>query len=349
MDSILDVNTSEELRTFMTEPTNDVVKLMRRLKGDIMGLAASGKIGAELVETLVRADRKAGVRGRRVMVASNFSNKRGQAIKNRFENALGVDVYYGDLTDEAFIDGLPDAPNIFYMLGFKFGSSADPAKATLINCIVPGRVATKYNRSKIVNFSSGNPYPYTRPESGGSLESDVLDPKGIYGWGIVCRETAFNVSAHGHSDQKVCYYRLMYSQHLSYGVLVDLAKMIMDGEEISLEMPYVNLISQRDAIDRAIRALDLCTNPPTILNVAGPIVSVKETAIKLASYMDETPKFFGEAPETALIANDGFCVEKFGPYRDSVDDMIQAAANWVMKGGEKWGLPTLFAKVGHIY
>lgn len=349
MGSILDVNTSEELRNFMTEPTDDVVKLMRRLEGAIMGLAASGKIGAELVETLVRADEKAGVRGRRIMVASNFSNKRGQTIKDRFENVLGVDVYYGDLTDEAFIDRLPDASNVFYMLGFKFGSSTDPAKATLINCIVPGRVAMKYNRSKIVNFSSGNPYPHTRAEGGGSLESDVLDPKGVYGWGIVCRETAFNVSAHGHSDQRVCHYRLMYSQHLSYGVLVDLAKMIRDGEEISLEMPHVNLISQRDAIDRAIRALDLCTNPPAVLNVAGPIVSVRRIATKMGSYMNRTPKFFGESPDTALIANDGFCVKRFGPYRDSVDEMIQAAANWVMKSGEDWELPTLFAKVGHAY
>jgi len=349
MDGILDVNTSEELRAFMTEPTDEVVKLMRRLKGDIMGLAASGKIGAELVETLVRADERAGVGGRRIMVASNFDSKRGQAIRDRFENVLGVDVYYGDLTDEAFIDSLPDAPNVFYMLGFKFGSSADPARATLINCIVPMKMAVKYNHSKLVNFSSGNPYPHTRPENGGSLESDVLDPRGVYGWGIVCRETAFNVSAHGYRAQRVCHYRLMYSQHLAYGVLVDLAKMIRDGEEISLEMPYVNLVSQRDAVDRAIRAFDLCTNPPTILNVAGPIVSVKEIAIKLGSYMNKTPKFFGEAPDTALVANDSFCVEKFGPYRDSVDDIIQAAANWVMKDGEDWELPTLFAKVGHVY
>jgi len=349
MDSILDVETSEELREFMTEPTYAVVELMRRLKGDIMGLAASGKIGGELVETLVRADEKAGVKGRRVMVASNFDSKGGEAVRDRFEKVLGVDVYCGDLSDENFLEGLPDAPNVFYMLGFKFGSSADPAKATVINCIVPMNVGKKYSHSRIVDFSSGNPYAYTRPESGGSLESDVLDPKGIYGWGIVCRETAFNLSAHGHREQRVCHYRLMYSQHLAYGVLVDIAKMVRDGEEISLEMPCVNLLSQRDAIDRAIRALDLCTNPPTILNVAGPIVSVREIATKIGRFMNRTPRFFGEAPDTALVANDGFCVERFGPYRDSVDEMIRAAANWVMKGGEDWELPTMFAKVGHVY
>jgi len=114
-----------------------------------------------------------------------------------------------------------------------------------------------------------------------------------------------------------------------------------------MEMPYVNLISQRDAIDRAIRALDLCTNPPTILNVAGPIVSVKEITAKIGGYMGKTPRPFGEALDAALVANHGFCVERFGPYRDSVDEMIHAAANWVMKGGEDWGLPTIFAKVGH--
>ena len=54
-------------------------------------------------------------------------------------------------------------------------------------------------------------------------------------------------------------------------------------------------------------------------------------------------------PETALVANDDFGVGRFGPYRDKVDDMIQAAANWVMHDGEDWNKPTMFGNVKHEY
>ncbi|GAG32096.1 unnamed protein product, partial [marine sediment metagenome] len=122
-----------------------------------------------------------------------------------------------------------------------------------------------------------------------------------------------------------------------------------DGENISLEMPYVNLISQRDAIDRALRGLELISNPATILNVCGPITSVRELCTKLGEHMGRAPNFADDEVDTALLANDDFCTSKFGPYRDGVDDMLQAAAEWVKAGGEDWNLPTMFGKATHEY
>ena len=118
---------------------------------------------------------------------------------------------------------------------------------------------------------------------------------------------------------------------------------------ISLEMPYVNLLSQRDAIDRAIRGLQVAENPPRVLNVAGPITPVKDICLKLGEVLGKEPIFACEPAATALIANDEYCVKTFGPYRDGVDEMIEAAARWVAAEGEDWGLPTMFGKADHIY
>ena len=141
----------------------------------------------------------------------------------------------------------------------------------------------------------------------------------------------------------------MYAQHLGYGVLVDLARMIATGERISLEMPYVNLISQRDAIDRSLRGLEVAANPSAVFNVSGPYCNVREICLKLAAVLGREPIFATEEADTALIANDSFCVERFGPYRDNWEDMIVAAANWVKAGGEYWNLPTKFGSADHVY
>ena len=114
-------------------------------------------------------------------------------------------------------------------------------------------------------------------------------------------------------------------------------------------MPYVNLLSQRDAIDRALRGFEVAANPPTILNVAGPVTDVEMVCNKLSEIVGKEPNFVGERADTALIANDDFCVERFGPYRDGVDEMIEAAAKWVINDGEDWDLPTMFGKADHIY
>lgn len=348
MSDILEVQDPTQLREFMTEPTDRLAEMMGKIDGDIMVIGGDGKVGPELVQTLVKADQKAGVKNRKIMVSGLFMTDYAKHAGEHFKS-WGCECYAGDLSNEEELASLPVTPNMIYMLGFKFGSSGDPGKAILLNSIVPARVAMKYNESRIVNFSSGNPYPHTDPALGGATEQTTLNPVGIYGHSIIARETAFDTSAHGNKSQKITHYRLMYAQHLGYGVLVDLAKMIRDGEGISLEMPYVNLISQRDAIDRSLLGLEIAANPSTILNVAGPYYQVRTICEKLGTFVGKEPVFVNSEADTALIANDDFCVEQFGPYRDDWEEMIEAAAKWVMKDGEYWNLPTMFGKADHVY
>jgi nucleoside-diphosphate-sugar epimerase len=344
--NIAEVTNSRQLREFMSTPTDGVIECVRNVIGDILVLGGSGKMGPELTEMIMRADAIAGIK-RTVSVASTFSNP-AEKTAELFSD-LGVKVLKGELTDTKFLGGLPEAENVIYMPGFKFGSSSNWDKAVHINCILPYQVGEKYTNSRVVVFSSANPYAFTTIESGGSKEGDALDPKGIYGWSIVARESAFAITARNHPEQSCCFYRLTYAQHLAYGVIVDLVRYILEGKEISLSIPYVNLVSQRDANDRAIRALEICSNPPSILNVSGPVYSVREIARDLGKMLGKKPLLVGDEPRQSLIINDGFCVKRFGSYHDTLEDIMTAAVNWVKNGGDYWGKPTKFGEVKREY
>jgi nucleoside-diphosphate-sugar epimerase len=343
---INEITNDRQLREFMSTPTGGVIDCVRSVRGDILILGGSGKMGPELAEMLVRADAIAGIK-RSISVASTFSNPR-EKLEQLFVE-LGIKVFKGELTDAEFLKRLPQAENVIYMPGFKFGSSGNWEKAVQVNCILPYQVGEQYTNSRIVVFSSANPYAYTKVETGGSKEGDVLDPKGIYGWSIVARESSFAITARRHPAQTACYYRLTYAQHLAYGVIVDLARYILEGKEISLSVPYVNLLSQRDANERAIRALEICSNPPSMLNVSGPVYAVREIAAKLGEMLDKKPILVGEEPELCQVINDGFCVKRFGPYHDTLEDIMTAAVNWVKNDGNYWGKPTKFGEVKREY
>ena len=190
--NIAEVATSAQLKAFMRNPTAGVIDCVGQVRGDILILGGSGKMGPELTEMIVRADAMAGIR-RKVSVASTFSNPTEKTAEAFVE--LGVRVYKGELTDTAFLGGLPDAENVIYMPGFKFGSADNWEKAVQVNCILPYLVGEKYRNSRIVVFSSANPYAFTTLASGGSREGESLDPKGIYGWSIVARESSFAITA----------------------------------------------------------------------------------------------------------------------------------------------------------
>ena len=343
---ITEVTTTDELRDFMTTPTDKLVAFMERQDGDVMVLGGAGKVGPELVETMVRANREAGAKGT-VHVADLFPD--GGAVSPEQIKQLGAEVIRGDLTDRAFLQSLPDVPNVIYMVGLKFVSSGDWRRAFHLNGILPYLVGERFATSSIVVFCSSNPYPHTPPAQGGSKETDGLDPQGVYGWGIVARESAFATTQLNSPAQKLCFYRLAYAQHLGYGVLVDLARMVRSGEPMSLAVPAVNLISQRDAIDVAIRALGLCANPPLVLNVAGPITRVRDIARRMGELMGREPEIADEEGDACVLANDALCIDLLGPYRDGADEMIEAAAKWVRGGGEYWDKPTLFGRLKHVY
>jgi nucleoside-diphosphate-sugar epimerase len=338
------INSDGQLWDFMTDPSASLLESLSKLDGDVLVLGGSGKMGRELVGLIRNGDFRNGKK-RLIHVASSFSNPEDLGVFRKMDVICSV----GDLAEESFLNSLPEASLVIYMMGFKFGSGADWRRSFHLNAVVPYLVGRKYTNSRIVVFSSGNPYPHSDIHGTGCSESTPLDPVGIYGWSIVARESAFATTAINFPQQKICFFRLMYAQHLNYGVLVDLARMVWNEEPVSLIMPAVNLVSQRDANEVAIRSLEHCSNPGFILNVAGPVVQVMDIVMEMAGIMGKKFHFTDEGSDQALIANDDHCQKIFGNYRDRVEEMIVGAARWIMNNGSTWDKPTYFGRADHRY
>ncbi len=108
-------------------------------------------------------------------------------------------------------------------------------------------------------------------------------------------------------------------------------------------MGYVNVIWQGDAAAMALRAMTLCSSPPTILNVTGPeIMSVRSIATRFGELLGNKPVFEGTEAETALVSNAARCRQLFGAPAVSVEQMIHWVAHWVSTGGRTLAKPTHF-------
>ncbi len=162
----------------------------------------------------------------------------------------------------------PDAPNVIFMAGQKFGTSDAPAMTWAMNTIVPANCAHRYRDSRIVAFSTGNVYPLTPIERGGSREDDAPDPVGEYAASCLGRERIFELYA-ARCHTRMAIFRLNYAIDLRYGVLVDLALKVYRGEPVSVDMGYVNVIWQGDASRIALECLPLASAPPFVVNVTG--------------------------------------------------------------------------------
>jgi hypothetical protein len=331
-----DIHDDASLQEFMTTPSASLARTMAKVEGDIIGLGATGKMGVELMQLIRNADLAAGKR-RHYFVASTFSDP---ANRTHLES-LGVKTFRGDLSDPRFLKKLPVVKNVFYMAGFKFGTSGAYQRAYHLNVIMPYLVGEHFRRSTIVCFATSNFYPSVDVKDGGAVETTPVEPRGIYGWTALGRENAFRIIAEKYGT-KLSFFRLGYAQHLNYGVLVDLARMIKAQDRIELGYSHVCLVSQRDANEVAIKSLTKAASTPWIVNCCGPICDLADVTRAMAARMGRKIKVIKSRGITAHVQSDLLAVRSFGAYRDRPDGMIAAAANWVMHDGKYWNKPTGF-------
>lgn len=331
------IRTIEALEENLSRPTDEVVRTMSGLDGDLMVLGAGGKMGPSLARMAARAVQQAGTR-QRVLAVSRFSDP---AVAEMLQQ-WGIDIIRGDLLDAQFVDALPEIPNLIYMAGRKFGTEGAASVTWASNTYLPGLVGNRFRRSRIVAFSTGNVYRPMPVDGPGSLETDRPEPHGEYGMSCLGRERIFEYFS-GQHQIPLALIRLNYATELRYGVLVDLAEKIMRGEPIPLAVGYFNVIWQADANAMALCALRDAAAPPFILNVTGPhLVSCRQAAERLAELMGKSVTFEGvegdEAPHTC--AQRAF--ERYGEPRVSLDEMLVLTANWIGRGGPTHGKPTHF-------
>lgn len=332
--TIADVRALEDL---LSEPPDYLIKAMRELDGDVLVLGVAGKMGPTLARMARRASDQAG-RPRRVIGVARFSDSRQRAALEAF----GVETIRCDLLDEADVDRLPDADNVVFMAGRKFGSTGSESLTWAMNSYVPALVGRRFGRSRIAAFSTGNVYGLTSRGRGGSREIDAPHPVGEYAMSCLARERMFEYFSETAATPAVIL-RLNYAVEMRYGILYDLARRVAAGDPIDVTMGYFNAIWQGDANAMALASLAHATSPPLVLNIAGPEeLHVKATCEEFGRLLNRPVAFTGREAEDALLSNGARGWELFGRPRVDARKVIEWAADWVARGGTSLDKPTHF-------
>ncbi len=326
--------TEAELDDALSSPRPETEAALAACPGDVVVLGAGGKMGP----TLARMARRAARDSRRVMAVSRWSSAEA---RRQLEEA-GVETVSADLLDRGAVMALPDAPNVIFMAGQKFGTTDSPELTWGMNALVPAYCADRYRDSRIVAFSTGNVYALTPIESGGSRETDQLAPVGEYAASCLARERMFEMASRANGT-RVSILRLNYAIDLRYGVLVDIAVKVFRSEPVGVDMGYVNVIWQGDANRVALESLPLASTPPFVLNLTGgEILSVRALATWFGERFKKAPRFTGSERADALLSDTNRLRSSFAPASVGVDALREWVADWVERGGPLLGKPTKF-------
>jgi dTDP-4-dehydrorhamnose reductase len=321
----------DELEALLAAPTRETSEAAATLDGDLVVLGAGGKMGPSLAALAKRSIDAAGF-PHRVVCVSRFGSP---GVPDRLRR-LGIETIAADLLHRDELRRLPDAPNVIYLAGMKFGTSGAPHLTWALNCYLPALVAERFRESRIVALSTGNVYPLVPVSGRGADETTEPAPVGEYAQSCLGRERMFEFVASRHGTP-VLLVRLNYATDLRYGVLLDIARKVRRGEPVDVSMGAVNTIWQGDANAAVLRGLGLCANPPRVLNVTGPeVVSVREAALRFAELLGTQATFTGAESDLALLSDASRYHSLLGLPGVSAETLIDWTAEWVRNE-----LPTL--------
>lgn len=335
------MTTQAELMTELTRPTERLVEDVAKLDGDIVILGVGGKVGPTVATLAANAAKAAGV-DKKIYGVARFSDRR---VATELEKA-GVVPVAADVTDDDALADLPDAANVIYMVGHKFGTTGNEHYTWMMNSYLPGRVAQRYPQSRTVAFSTLLVYPMAPVDGGGSRETDPVNGWGEYAASCVGRERVFEHFALKNGTP-LTLFRLGYAIETRYGVLAEIAGAVKNGEPIDLAMGHASVIWQGDAAEYAIRSLHLADNPPTRLNITGPeVVPIRWLAHRFAERLGTEPVFVNTEEPTAYVMDGTKAHQAFGYPRVPLLDMIDWVSDWVAADGGSIGKPTKFQERG---
>jgi nucleoside-diphosphate-sugar epimerase len=330
--------TDREIELLLSTPTAGAIEAVRALDGNYMVLGVGGKMGTTTAAMLRRALDAAGRRDATVKGVSRFSRA---SARDDLE-ALRVHTLSCDLADAAQVAALPATANVLYLAGQKFGTDSAPGLTWIQNTVVPAIVADRFRDSRIVVFSTGCVYPFVPTSGPGAKESEPVAFLGEYASTCVGRERIFSHFAALHGTRQLMY-RLNYAVELRYGVLVDIATKVMNGEPVDVTMGCLNCIWQGDACARAIQCLAHTASPPRILNITGPEkLSIRALAEDFGRRFERAPILTGTEAGSAWLSDASESVRLFGPPTVSVPQMIDMIADYLRAGGHLLGKPTHF-------
>lgn len=328
-----DMITNEmSLEKRLSQPSDATKEALSRLTGDFLVLGAGGKMGPTMTRKLKRALPNA-----TVTAVSRFSDP---AVKKKILS-WDVKTVECDLLEPDQIDKLPDAENVIFMAGMKFGTSGQPSMTWAQNTYAPALVCRRFSASRIMAFSTGNVYPFWPDESEGPAETDPTGPVGEYAQSCIGRERIFQFFSERNGTPTVIV-RLNYACEMRYGILVEIGRAVLNGNPVDLSMGFVNVIWQGTATDMAFQSLGLAASPASVVNVAGPKMAVKAIAERFGELFDRQPVFSGSPSGSSLLNNGAMGREKIGAGSVDTDLLIQWTARWLAEGKPVWSKPTHF-------
>jgi hypothetical protein len=329
-DTIADIGALDDL---LCRPSQPLIDDLAKVEGDIMILGVAGKMGPTLAGLA-----KAALPDRRIIGVARFSDA---SVKDWLQ-ARGIETINCDLLDEAAIADLPQAPNIVFMAGRKFGAEGDLSLTWAMNAHVPALVAQAFLHSHIVAFSTGCVYPFVPVDGKGADESAAPNPPGEYAQSCVGRERMFEYFSRQYSTPGRLF-RLNYAIDMRYGVLHDIASKVLQGTPIDVSLGHVNFIWQGDAAAQALRCLAHCDTPTSPINVSGhEILTVRDLATKLGALLRREPVIVGTEQPTAWLTDTSQATKLFGLPVVDTGRLIAWTADWVARSMPSLGKPTKY-------
>lgn len=320
-----------------SEPADEVMAALARCPGDLAILGVAGKMGVTMAQLAVRALRRAGSPAT-VYGVARFSEP---GLREQLDRA-GVATIACDLLDPDAVARLPDAANVIFLAGRKFGTAGGGEATTwALNALAPANAARRYAGSRIVALSTGCVYPLVEAASGGCDESVPPAPVGEYAMSTLARERVFEHASRSRGTP-ICLVRLNYALDLRYGVIHDLGRAILAGEAIDLSVPCFNGLWQGDANGMVLRCLERCSAPAAVLNLTGPeTAAVPRVARRLAQILGREARFAG-TPGPCLLNDAGRALAAFGYPRVALGTVVEWTGGWLAAGGRSFGKPTHF-------
>jgi len=331
-------STDHEIELLLSKPTAGAIAAVKALPGDFMVLGVGGKMGTTTAVMLRRTLDAAGRTDATVTGVSRFSRA---SARTELEQ-LGVKTLSCDLADPAQVAALPTPANVLYLAGQKFGTDSSPGLTWIQNTVVPAIVAQRFRDSGIVVFSTGCVYPFMPTDGPGANETEPVAFLGEYASTCVGRERVFTHFSQQFGTPQLMY-RLNYSVELRYGVLVDIARKVQQGEAVDITTGWLNCIWQGDACARAIQSLAHTASPPRILNITGAEkLRIRDLADEFGRRLGRAPIFTGQEAPTAWLADASESVRLFGPPETTVEKMMELITHYTRGGGRLLGKPTHF-------
>jgi len=328
---------TDALEEILSIPTDGVIEMFARLEGHLVMLGVGGKMGPTMARMAQRAITASGSE-MKLTAISRFSNP---TVRERLES-WGISTQACDLLDPPSVQTLPDATHVLNLSGFKFGAADNLGLTWATNCEIPSAICRRYANSKVAAFSTGNVYGMVDVVSGGSLENAELCPEGEYAMAALGRERMYEYYAQ-QLNLPVAILRLNYATELRYGVLIDIASKVLQGNPVALSMGFLNAIWLGDANAMTLRSIELTEVPARPLNMTGPdVISVREVARQVGQLTGHAVTFEGTELEQALLSRSAHNYDVLGSPLISLETMIRWSVQWLQQNGESLGKPTKF-------